>query len=191
MKDSEIVRRIKNRDEVGVSMLYDKYAAALFGIINKILDDPGLAEEVLSQTVLKTWNKIDNYSHDKSNLFTWLMTIARNTAIDHKRLKSYQNHKKTESLSLPVYNIASKESTSNMDAEKIIGLLDEKYKEVLSKIYLDGYSQSETSDLLNIPLGTVKSRLRKAILILREELKSERKFYYGTLLSIFLLVISG
>ena len=179
MKDSEIVRLIINRDEAGISMLYDKYATTLFGIINRILGEPGLSEEILSQTVLKAWDKIDNYNPEKSNLFTWLMAIARNTAIDNKRLKSYRNQKKTDSFSLPVYNIVSKESASNMDVEKIIGLLDEKYKEVLSKIYLEGYSQSEASELLNLPLGTVKSRLRKAILILRNELKNDQQLYYG------------
>ena len=191
MKDSQITHLIRIRDEKGIAMLYDKYSHALYGVIERILNNTGLSEEVLSQTMLKAWNKIDSFDINKSNLFTWLMAIARNTAIDKRRLKSFENVQKTESLSSPVYNIVASEAISNMDAETIIGLLDDKYKVVLDKIYLEGYTQSEAAELLDIPLGTVKTRVRAAIQILREELIDEMSFFYGIILLIILLVIIG
>lgn len=189
MKDSQITHLIRNRDEKGISLLYDKYANALYGVIERILNNPGLSEEVLSQTMLKAWNKIDSFDIQKSTLFTWLMAIARNSAIDKRRLKSFENNHKTDSISSPVYNIVATEADSNIDTLKILGLLDEKYKVVLNKVYLEGYSQSEAAELLDIPLGTVKTRVRTAIQILREELKDEKSLFFSIILLLILLII--
>lgn len=191
MQDSQIIRLIRLRDEKGLSLLYDKYADALYGVIDSILNNTGLSEEVLSQTMLKAWNKIDSFNVDKSSLFTWLMSIARHTAIDKRRLKSYENHKKTDSLSSNVYKIAANESASTMDAKIIIGLLDEKYRQVLEKIYLEGYSHSEAAEILEIPLGTIKTRLRKAILILRDELKEEKNIFFGFIFLLITIILLG
>lgn len=191
MKDSQITYLIRTRDEKGISMLYDKYSSALYGVIHRILNNPSLSEEVLSQTMLKAWNKIDTYDVEKSTLFTWLMTIARNSALDKRRLKSFDNAQKTDSLASPVYNVVPTEATSNIDVEKILGLLDNKYKEVLNKIYMEGYSQSEAAELLDIPLGTIKTRVRTAIQILREELKDEKSLFFGIIILIIVILITG
>lgn len=183
---------MKKGDENGLSQLYDKYASALLGVLTRILLDKGLAEETLSQTMLKAWDKIDSYNADKATLFTWLMTIARNSAIDKKRLKSFSNLQKTDSLTDHVYNVPSTDSSSfSLDLERITSLVEAKYKVVLDKIYLEGYSQSEAAKQLDLPLGTVKTRLRKAILILREELKDEKSLFFGFILLFILLKLFG
>lgn len=191
MKDSQITHLIRLRDEKGISLLYDKYANALYGVIERILNNSGLSEEVLSQTMLKAWNKIDSFDVQKSSLFTWLMAIARNSAIDKRRLKSFEFSQKTDSITSPVYNVAAVKSSTNTDAMRILGLLDDKYKQVLNKIYLEGYSQSEAAELLEIPLGTVKTRVRNAIQILREELKDEKSLFFGIILLVIILTILG
>jgi len=170
--------------------LYNQYGGAIFGIISRIIKDGMVAEEVLQQTMLKAWKNIDLYNPDKSSLYTWLHSIARNSAIDKVRLKSYQNQQKTDTINPNVHEgRAAKIATDKIDVDKITASLDEKYKVVLDKMYLEGYSQREIADELDIPLGTVKTRLRKAILFLREELKGEKALFIGMLLSLAALLI--
>jgi len=190
MEDLNIITQLQNRNESGLSNLYDKYAAALNGIIYRIIKDQSIAEEILSNTMLKAWNKIDTYDVDKSSLFTWLATIARNSAIDKSRLKSYQNNNKTESITDHVYKIGYTTDQAKLDADRVIQLVDDKYRVVLEKMYLEGYSQSDISKELDIPLGTVKTRLRKAIQILRKELNAEKSIFYGVIIFFVLIILT-
>ncbi len=191
MEDSVIVELLVARNEKGLEAFYDKYSAALLGVINRIVGDIQVAEEVLSQSVLKVWSKIHTYKESKSGLFTWSMAIARNSALDKKRLKSFENRKKTDDLSNIVNKVESTSTNSTLVTDKLLKLLDDKYSDVLEKIYLEGYSQSETAELLDIPLGTVKTRLRKAIQILREELKEEKNLLYSIIIIITLIALLG
>lgn len=191
MDDSVIIELLVTRNEKGLEAFYDKYAAALLGVINRIVGDVQIAEEVLSQSMLKVWNKIDTYKQSKSGLFTWSMAIARNSALDKKRLKSFENRKKTDDLTSTVNKVQSESPISTLVTDKLLRLVDDKYGDVLQKIYLEGYSQSETAELMDIPLGTVKTRLRKAIQILREELKDEKKLLYSIIIIITIITLLG
>lgn len=181
MTDLMIVDLMKKRDERGLSALYDRYGGPLLGIIQRTIKDKATAEDILSQTMLKAWNKIESYNKDRSNLFSWLHTIARHTTIDKVRLRSFQNSNKTESLDSNVFSIVGLEdkSEARIDVEKITSRLDPKYKVVLDLMYLEGYSHSEISKKLDLPLGTVKTRLRSAIQILRGDLKDENNYSWG------------
>lgn len=166
------------------------YADSLFGIIVRIVNNKGLAEEILQQTMLKVWNKIDTYDGEKSSFFTWICVIARNTALDKKRLKSFEHRQKTDSLDATVYDIESEMiNSSGIDVEKLTSALDPKYKLVLDKLYLEGYSQRDLADELDMPLGTIKTRIRTAINILREELKDEKKYFIGVLVLLMILLL--
>lgn len=141
--------------------------------------------------MLKIWDKIEQFDETKSSLFTWISVIARNTAIDKVRLKSYQNRNKTEDLEPHVYDYGhSENNTSKIDVQRLTVNLDPKYKIVLDKMYLEGYSQSDIAKELDIPLGTVKTRLRKAISILRNELKDEKKLFLGMLMASLLILLT-
>ena len=189
MESIEIVRLLKERDEKALSYLYDNYSAALNGIIIRILRSEELAEEVLQQTFLKIWDKIEQYDETKAQLFTWMSRIARNAAIDVKRLKRFENNEKTDSLDLTIHNKQNNNiSTAGIDAQYLISRLDEKHKVVLDYIYLNGYTQSETAKHLQIPLGTVKTRVRKSILELREILKEEKNLFVGSFATIIILI---
>ena len=170
--------------------MYSKYGDAIYGVITRIVKDKNTAEEVLQQTMLKAWNKIDNYDSGKSSVYTWLNVIARSTSIDAVRLKRYQNIQKTDTLDPLVHDHSSNYiSSSKIDVDKLTAKLDPKYKVVLDKLYLEGYSQSEVSKLLDIPLGTVKTRVRQAITILREEVKEEKNLFFGILFMLILLIL--
>ena len=187
----DIAALIKKRDESGLSMLYDKYAASLLGIIIRIVKSRDVGEEILQQTLLKAWNNINTYKEDKGSLFTWLSTIARNTSIDQIRLKKHQNQQDTlhldDQTKEPSFTIA----TESIDVAKILGFLDQNQKEVLDLLYLQGYTQSAAAERLNIPLGTVKTRLRLAIRSLRDELKDEKNLFFGSVILLILLMLSA
>jgi len=141
--------------------------------------------------MLKAWNKMSSYDENKSSLFTWLSVIARNTAIDKVRLKSYQMTNKTENIDGLVYEMEGTKQTSDaaIDVERITSRLSEKYQIVLQLMYLEGYSQSDIAEKLSIPLGTVKTRLRTAILTLRDELKNEKGLFMGLVLIVILQML--
>jgi RNA polymerase sigma-70 factor, ECF subfamily len=158
--------------------LYHHYADAIYGIIHRILRRQEESEEVLQSVFLKIWNNIDSYNESKATLFTWMAQIARNAAIDMKRLKSFEMASNTSSFDNTEYGMASESSEKNVDIQALIKNMPEKYKILLDKMFLEGYTQQEISDELEIPLGTVKTRLRDAIQTLRETLKDEKHLLY-------------
>ena len=189
MESAEIVRLLRQRDEKGLSYLFDNYSGALNGIITRILKSEKLAEEVLQQSFMKIWDKIELYDESKSQLFTWMSRIARNTAIDVKRLKKFENLKNTDSLNLNIHNEQKNYMCqASMDVQSLISRLDDKHRNVLDHTYLYGYTQSETAKKLQIPLGTVKTRVRSAILELREILKEEKVLFVGSSILMIILI---
>ncbi len=119
-EDNNIVGLIRNRNEKGLSILYDKYSKPIFGIVLRIISQHGLAEEILQQTMLKAWNKIETFDGTKSSLFTWLSVIARNTAIDKKRLKSYENTENTKSFNSESEKISVESNYSGLDVNRLL-----------------------------------------------------------------------
>lgn len=189
MNSLEIVKLIKQRDEKGLSYLYDNYSGSLNGIILRILNSEKLAEEVLQQTFLKIWDKIAQYDESKATLFTWMSRIARNSAIDIKRLKRTENLAHTDSLDLSIHNSRKEEiNLAKIDADNLISKLDPKFEAVVSSIYLKGFTHKETAEALGIPIGTVKTRLRNGLLELRKQLKKETPLFLSITLLITLLI---
>jgi len=191
MAIQEIVSLLKNRDQKGLAYLYDHYSAALLGVIVRILQSEKAGEEVLQQTFLKVWENIDSYDAEKGTLFTWMCRIARNTAIDQKRLKQFQRNQNTDSFEEAIHN-RKKEfiNTDSLDVDKLINCLDADHKKVLDIVYLQGYSHSQAAEKLSIPLGTVKTRVRNCILKLRELLKNEKGLFINFLLFIFIILFT-
>lgn len=190
MNTIEITRLLRSRDEKGLAYIYDHYSGALNGIIVRILRSEKLAEEVLQQTFLKIWDKIDLYDESKSQLFTWMSRIARNTAIDAKRLKKYEHLQNTCTFDLNKHDEKKNHiGLDGMDVQSLVSKLDEKHKIVLDYVYLNGYTQSETAEHLGIPLGTVKSRVRKAMVDLRGILNDEKVLFAGSFTTIIILIL--
>jgi len=186
-KPEEILRLVRRRDEQGLRLVFEHYGPALNGVISRVVRDTRVAEEVLQDTLLKIWNKIDLYDADHAGLFTWMMNVARNTAIDRARLKGYQVGQKSESYDAPVHETRTSDiATDQIDVHTLTEGMETKYLDVLQKMYLEGYSTSAAAEALNLPLGTVKTRLRSALSQLREKVKTEKKLFLG---SIFISLI--
>lgn len=178
--ESKIVALLKQRDKEAIVLLYDNYSAALYGIILKIVQSETVAQEVLQDVFLKVWNNADKYDANKGRLFTWLAQISRNAAKDALRSSSYKRTAKTESLADNVTNdssLAQNPQYTDSGLRKVIDSLDDKYKEIIDLLYFMGYSHSEAAKELDIPIGTLKSRVRKAIMELRRILGKEMIIY--------------
>lgn len=175
IEDSAIVALCRQHDQRGISLMYDKFHGALYGAILKIVEDNELAEEILQDTFVKAWRHRDSYDDTKGRLFTWLLNIARNTAIDYTRLKSFS--RKNQELDSIVNSIDNSENFNiNIDGigvKEMVEKMPEDYRILLDYVYFKGYTQAEVAEQLKIPLGTVKTRLRTAINMLRQKFKLE------------------
>lgn len=175
----KLIKQIRSGDEAALQTLYQKYAGALLHHISKIIPDPEAAEEILQDVFVKIWKKIGQYDESRSRLFTWMSQIARNTAIDTARLVSFQRNKETESIDTLV-NVDAQlkgkvfNKIPDVGLQKVLSQIDPEHQELIEYLYFRQYTQKETAEALGIPLGTVKTRLRKAISVLREILTPEQ-----------------
>ena len=172
--ETELVALLKQRQQNAFGYLYDHYSGALYNVILAIVSDRELASDVLQEVFIKIWKQAESYDATKGRLFTWMMNIARNASIDLLRSKSYQNSRQNRELSETVYDSAGVTAT-NIDLiglRKLVHSMKEEYKVLVELSYFKGFTQDEISKMLNIPLGTVKTRLRAALLQLRELVKN-------------------
>lgn len=170
-QDDQIIQFLHQNDQQAIGMIYDKYGAALYGVVTKIVKSDTIAEDVMQDAFVKIWKNASTYDHTKGKLFTWLLNITRNTAIDRIRSAKYRHAQKSISLDNSVYNDSSLSTETQVDhigLDKVLHSLDDKYRVVLDMIYLRGYTQKEVEEELKIPLGTVKSRVRIALRELRK-----------------------
>ncbi|SFH40918.1 RNA polymerase sigma-70 factor, ECF subfamily [Pedobacter insulae] len=152
--------------------LYDMYSGALLGVISRIVIHTEIAEDLLQETFVKIWNSASSYDSSKGRLFTWMMNVARNLSIDKLRSKDFKNAAKNQDIENNVDFIdEQKRVTFNADTlglKELVTKLKPEFKNVLDMIYFKGYTHVEAAEELNLPLGTVKTRIRMAILELRK-----------------------
>jgi RNA polymerase sigma-70 factor (ECF subfamily) len=155
-------------DEQAYSYLYDNYSKALFCIILQIIPQQELAEDVLQDVFVKIWQNIDSYDVSKGRLFTWMLNIARNQAIDRVRSKEFNKRSKTSELKENVYDLKAVQSKiTDIGLQKTMETLPVESRKLLELAYFQGYTQEEIAKLLNLPLGTVKTRIRSILIQLR------------------------
>ncbi|SKC39562.1 RNA polymerase sigma-70 factor, ECF subfamily [Ohtaekwangia koreensis] len=175
IEEKDLVARLQAKDRSALEYLYDHYSGALYGVIFRILKKEEIAEEVLHDVFLKIWDKFDAYDASKGKLFTWLVNIARNQAIDKTRSKEISKDRKTSDIENVVSRIEKEEYSEqrieDIGVKEILNDLPEEQRFVVEYLYLKGYTQSELAEEFNIPLGTVKTRLRLAMQQLRTTLK--------------------
>jgi RNA polymerase sigma factor (sigma-70 family) len=121
---------------------------------------------------LKVWDKINDYDAAKGRLFTWMLNIARNLALDKLRSKEYKAKMKTDDVSENVFISDERYASANkpefIGIKEMVEKLPAEQKKLIDLMYFQGYSQSEISEELQMPLGTVKTRVRAAMISLRQ-----------------------
>jgi len=167
-----LVLALRNREKIAVEALYDMYSASLYGVISRIIVDTATAEDVLQETFVKIWHSFSSYSTEKGRLFTWMVNIARNLAIDKIRSKDFKNQNKNQDLENNVSFIDEQRNTvykpELLGIKDLVETLKPEQKSILELVYFKGYTHVEAAEELDIPLGTIKTRLRMAIQQLRK-----------------------
>lgn len=157
------------RDEKAFAYLYDQYSGALYSVVNKVLPDNELANDVLQTVFINIWRRFDSYDPSKGRLFTWMLNIARNAAIDELRSKGFNNTRKNQPLpeNNEIAGAVTGPSVKDSGLSKVIGQLKEDWRVLLDLAYYQGYTHEEIAKAMDLPLGTVKTRIRAALIHLR------------------------
>ncbi|MES2798171.1 MAG: RNA polymerase sigma factor [Bacteroidota bacterium] len=171
ISEQDLLELLRTRTEKGFSVLYDNYSAAIFGVVNRIVRSEEIAADVSQDAFVKIWKNLDNYNASKGTIFTWMLNIARNTAIDRIRSQEYIQTRQNLEIENYVGIIDNQNNTGlNIDAIGLKNLVDKlrpEYKQLIDLVYFKGYTQSEIADEFDIPLGTIKTRIKSAITSLR------------------------
>ena len=182
--DIELIQRITNRDSKALESLYDRYCPVLYTLVKRIVADKEKAEEILADIFVIIWQKSLMFDINSGNLYSWLINLTRNKALDYLRrekslITDEYNDEYENSVIIPNLStlIASNDLSDTFNnREKIysaVHSLTEAQQYVLSLAYYDGLSEPEIAAKLNIPLLTVKSKIRVALNSVREFLAKE------------------
>ncbi len=163
-EESQLIKLLKQKDNQAFSYLYNNYGNALYGIVKQIVSDEEIGNDVLQEVFISIWRKIDSYDPSKGRLFTWMLNIARNAAIDKTRSKNYQQYLKQmpitdDELSHPI----TRPGYDDYGLKKVINKLKNEDRILIDLSYYQGFTHDQIAKALNIPLGTVKTRLRNAL----------------------------
>ncbi len=170
-----LVTAIRGGDQQAFATLYDNYSASLFGVVRQIVKSEAIAEDVMQDAFVNIWKKFQTFDPAKGSIFTWMLNISRNKAIDSLRKTKRKGEVEIHD---DVSNVGIKDDRSTQLNENTIGVrammqkLPPEQQVILDYLYFQGYTQQEVSDELDVPLGTVKSRVRIAMRELRKVFKT-------------------
>jgi len=178
--DAELVRRLKERDPQALSDLYDRYGRVAYSLIYRIVRNQGVAEDLVQESFLRVWNRVQSFDAERGALGAWLLTVARNRAIDYIRSvdgRMTQGSLDMAQLENPALFSGMDESALSVDRSRRLKNAFEKLNPnqriVIELAYFEGFSHTEMADRLKQPLGTVKTWVRSALKTLRDELADE------------------
>jgi RNA polymerase sigma-70 factor (ECF subfamily) len=168
-EEQELVHLLKQKDEQAFSYLYDNYAGALYGVVKQIVTDVEIGNDVLQEVFVSIWRKIESYDASKGRLFTWMLNIARNAAIDKTRSKGYQQNLRQQPLSDDdnMHALAVRPGLDDYGLKKVLFKLKDEQRMLIDLSYYQGFTHEQIAKALSIPLGTVKTRIRSALMQLR------------------------
>lgn len=172
--DQELVRLVTHRDQRAFLALYERYSRRVYTLILRMVDDRMVAEEVLQETFLRLWHRAEQYHPERGSVLIWLLSIARYTALERLRFESHRPLLSDGNEPSPLLeNIPEPDSTTEEARWRSLHLaveaLPKEQRWVIELAYYQGLSQSEIAEQLDLPLGTVKTRLRSGMIQLRRQ----------------------
>lgn len=174
-----LVQRFQKKDVIAFEKLYDMYIENIRGVIHSVVRDREISEELAQDVFVKIWDNSGSYNPSKGRFFTWILNIARNTAIDKLRSKTYKDQKKNLPADYFVgileHTDGHEETIDTTGLKKLLMDLKKKCVQIIEMLYFRGYTQKQASEELEIPLGTVKTRNRNCIGKLRDNMTLEWK----------------
>lgn len=178
--DQQLIARIQQKDEQALDALYQRYGRLIYSIARHMVGDPATAEEITLDVFTQVWTKAHTYRQGRAQVNTWLTSMARNRAIDELRRRSTRIEKQAVSWADVHQEPATTQGNpvtavqKSQEQERILAALHtlpEEQKQVLAYAYFGSYTHQEIAAMLNLPLGTVKTRIRLGMQKLRGILK--------------------
>ncbi len=177
MLDADLAQRLKNRDADALAELYDRYGKLIYYLIYRIVGNASAAEDLVQESFLRVWNSIQNYDPARGPLARWMVSVARNRAIDY--LRSWEG--RMAQGMLPIHEWDEPTTADNLEKkllatdagkslENALKKLTVQQRQILNLAYVEGLTQSEIAELLQRPLGTIKTWVRAALQVLRAEM---------------------
>ncbi len=170
--EEELVVLLKQQNRDAFNYLYKNYAGVLYGVIRKVVSDEQTAQDVLQEVFVKIWNYTDRYDAEKGRIYTWMLNIARNAAIDKLRSKGEIMKGKIQTGEDAVYNVqkgmSTEQRTDAIGLQDAVAGLKPEYQTIVNLAYFKGFTLDEIAKTLDMPLGTVKTRMRAALQLLRQ-----------------------
>ncbi len=183
-REDVLVDLLKRREERGFRLLYKQYAANLYGVALRIVRCPAIAQDVVQEAFVKVWRNIEAYDPAKGRLFTWLLNLVRHTALDHWRSMGRLAGRKLQDaghIAQQLYGGINSQLPGYMLQVDCIGLdqllrrLCPEQQLIVEYLYFKGYTHTEAAQTLLIPEGTVKTRVRLALIHLRKLVRAPAK----------------
>lgn len=173
--EEELVSLLKEQDADAFNYLFDHYSGALNSIARSFVQDEELANSILHDSFIKIWKQAGSFNRFKGGLFTWMSSIVRNTAIDALRSKDWKNNSRNVALTENSNDLPGGDSVKieSIGLRKFVGNLREEYRQVIELSYFDGMTHDEIAKNIGIPLGTVKTRIRNALIELRSRISTK------------------
>ena len=175
--DADLARRLKARDAHALSSLYDRYGRIAYALILRVVRDSAVAEDLVQETFLRVWNRAQAFDEQRGALGPWILTVARNRAIDHLRSRDGRmaaGAVELDRLENPALFTGFEDRALAIDRARrlkgAVGKLSPQQRLVIEMAYYEGLSQTEMAQRMKQPLGTVKTWVRTALKALREEL---------------------
>ena len=171
--DAELVLRLRRHDVSAIEEVLDRYAAYAYWFFLKATYEPMTAEDLRQELFVRIWRRAYQFNSQKATLSTWVMSIARNILIDRQRSVSERLSKlmdpieELQRLRGSGLHLSSWAIDSAIEARNALESLPHQQKEILRMVYFDGYTHEEVARLVQLPLGTVKSNIRKGLIRLR------------------------
>lgn len=149
--EQQLITCLRNGDKQANQLIYQHYRRALFGVIAQIVKEEAIAEDVLQDSLIKIWQKRDTYSPEKGRVYTWMLNICRNSAIDKTRSRHFQGRQMTQSQDFFVSESGGGQpqvqaKTDTLGMRSWVDRLQPGHREFISLLYFKGYTYQEASD---------------------------------------------
>jgi RNA polymerase sigma-70 factor, ECF subfamily len=174
--EGDLLARLQRREPEALAELYDRYGGMVYRLILRMVRDQGIAEDLVQETFLRVWNRVGGFDTGRGAVGPWLLTVARNRAVDYLR---YKQRRSESSLDLneaehPALFADMRSDQLNFDLarhiKRALDQLNPKQREAIELAYFEGMSQTEIARRMDQPLGTVKTWMRRALEQMREAL---------------------
>lgn len=168
--EGRIISLLALQDKDAIRLIFEYYGSALMNVILRVVHHKSMAEEVLQQVLVKVWSNAHLYDPNKAGLYSWLVAISRNAALDKRKTRDFREAETSRSAIqiVALENRANDEnSLEKLMAKQLLEQLPHKYRVLIDMSFFEGYSHQEIADKLELPLGTIKTRIRSALKHLR------------------------